>query len=286
MSSNIIYSVYKIENIISGKVYIGITNNFKIRILNHKNKYKNSEYPLYRAMRKYGWDNFKFEVIYQSIDYSDILNMESHFILEYKSYVKFIDSNGYNMTLGGEGSKKIADYSIVDPDGNIHKISCVAYFCECNNLCQVAIYKVLSGKCLHHKGWKNIKYLNVDIFNESRLRFLEKIKDRESSFKGKTFTDEVKRKMSESRKGRIPKNKGIPMSDEQKKKLSMAKKAKNLKCSDEHKKKISESLKNTVVCYNKNKDLYERVERDNYYKFKGILYFRFKKDYLDLRVLV
>jgi group I intron endonuclease len=106
MSAMIIYSIYKCVNNINGKVYIGFASNWQKRILRHKNCYKNSKENkiLYKSIRKYGWEKFQWEIIYQSKDYDYCLNvMEEHFIREYNSH--YIDGNGYNMSYGGEGQK-------------------------------------------------------------------------------------------------------------------------------------------------------------------------------------
>lgn len=53
---------------------------------------------LYAAIRKYGIQNFTFEILYQSKDRSHtLIEMEPHFISEYDSM-----RNGYNMNLGGQ----------------------------------------------------------------------------------------------------------------------------------------------------------------------------------------
>lgn len=97
-----IYSIYRIQNTINGKVYIGYSENVKNRFAQHKrygNDGKKRKSKLYAAMNKYGVENFTFDVIYQSLDMDHCKNcMETEFIIEYDSYY-----NGYNMTLGGEG---------------------------------------------------------------------------------------------------------------------------------------------------------------------------------------
>lgn len=95
-----IYSIYKFTNIINEKVYIGFTSNIENRYKSHKNKSKYGKNKFYCAIRKYGWNNFKFEVIFQSKDCDYVLKeMENFFIVEYDSC-----QNGYNQTLGGEGT--------------------------------------------------------------------------------------------------------------------------------------------------------------------------------------
>lgn len=97
-----IYSIYKVTNLINDKVYIGFTKNLKSRIKAHKKSttkpeiYKSS---FHRAIRKYGWDNFIWEVLYQSYEKEHTLDiMEPYFIKEHDSF-----NNGYNMTTGGDG---------------------------------------------------------------------------------------------------------------------------------------------------------------------------------------
>ena len=94
-----IYSIYKATNKINGKVYIGFDSNWPNRKKTHKSKYKQINLKFYDAIKKYGWDKFDWELIYQSKDGQHCLNiMEPHFIEDYDSF-----NNGYNMTLGGEG---------------------------------------------------------------------------------------------------------------------------------------------------------------------------------------
>jgi len=97
-----IYSIYKATNNINGKVYIGFDSNWPRRKMEHKSHSKNKceTQTLHKAIKKYGWNNFEWEVIYQSLDRDYCLNkMESYFIEEYNSF-----KYGYNMTKGGEGT--------------------------------------------------------------------------------------------------------------------------------------------------------------------------------------
>lgn len=103
MDSTVIYSIYKATNIINGKSYIGFTGNFDKRIGGHKTDSEKGKNKLYKAIRKYGWDNFEWSIIYQSFEREYTLNqMEGYFIEQYDSY-----KNGYNETKGGEGTSGI-----------------------------------------------------------------------------------------------------------------------------------------------------------------------------------
>src|SRR5437870_4743085 len=98
MKNIIIGSLYKISNKINNKNYIGVTKRDPNERWNEHKHYaikKNCKYILHRAIRKYGIENFKFEIILQSKDFDYLLKeAEINFIQEYKSHVS---QNGYNM---------------------------------------------------------------------------------------------------------------------------------------------------------------------------------------------
>jgi group I intron endonuclease len=95
----IIYSIYKFVNKVNGKVYIGFDSNWPNRKRYHKSKHGKVNSKFYNAIKKYGWDNFESDVVYQSLDGTHTLSaMENYFIQQYNSF-----HNGYNSTLGGDG---------------------------------------------------------------------------------------------------------------------------------------------------------------------------------------
>ena len=98
MSSSI-YSIYKSSCIVTGKCYIGFDSKWPRRKIIHKSNYPKLKFKFYNVIRKYGLDNFYWEVLYQSKEREHTLKvMENYFINEYDSF-----SRGYNTTLGGEG---------------------------------------------------------------------------------------------------------------------------------------------------------------------------------------
>lgn len=93
-----IYSIYKATNKITRKSYIGFDSNWPRRKNTHRHKYQKNNSKFYSSIKKHGWDNFEWSILYQSKNMKHCLNeMETHFIKEFDSY-----NNGYNMTLGGE----------------------------------------------------------------------------------------------------------------------------------------------------------------------------------------
>lgn len=99
--------IYLIQNIQNNKIYIGqTTQRFETYIKRHisnaeRNKDSNTRY-LYRAIRKYGFSNFKCEIL-------GYCNSEEELNEAEIACIEFFQSNnfiyGYNMTLGGEGAK-------------------------------------------------------------------------------------------------------------------------------------------------------------------------------------
>lgn len=99
-----IYTIYKATNKVNGKSYIGYDSNYPKRKSDHKNIFATGNEVFYRALRKYGWDNFDWEILYQSKESLHTKNiMENFFIVEYNTHIHFENSQGYNMTLGGDG---------------------------------------------------------------------------------------------------------------------------------------------------------------------------------------
>ena len=90
--------IYRITNLVTGKKYIGKTVRFKRRMWEHQKQKINKSY-LSRSIQKYGWDNFKKEIIIDDVPEEDLSNLEMSYIKVEKTMAK----KGYNLTLGGEG---------------------------------------------------------------------------------------------------------------------------------------------------------------------------------------
>lgn len=101
-----IYSIYLIKNKINSKIYIGKSSNVERRIKEHlEDSDKDPKTILHKAIKKYGWENFQYEIVFQS---NEKLITEKQFTNEYEPlFIKEVGSHhtngGYNMTWGGEG---------------------------------------------------------------------------------------------------------------------------------------------------------------------------------------
>ena len=97
MTTKVIYSIYKATSP-NGKSYIGFTDNFKRRLSIHKRAPDKSSI-FHSAIRKYGFKNFTWEILFKSEDKTITLYiMETFYIIKHKSHKS---ENGYNMNYGG-----------------------------------------------------------------------------------------------------------------------------------------------------------------------------------------
>lgn len=96
--------IYKYVNKINGHVYIGQTNDLQKRHNGHKSdslnpKSHSYDYPLSNAFRKYGIENFTYEII-EEVDNREKANeREIYWIEKLRSH---ISQGGYNITKGGD----------------------------------------------------------------------------------------------------------------------------------------------------------------------------------------
>lgn len=99
--------IYKITNLINNKVYIGQSVNIEKRwydekrraFIEHEQEY---DYPRSRAFRKYGLENFKFEIL-EHCQIHELNEKEIYYIKFYNSLIP----NGYNVSPGGSNSSGI-----------------------------------------------------------------------------------------------------------------------------------------------------------------------------------
>ena len=86
--------VYKVTNMVNGKVYVGRTKDYAGRVKYHKTRYvaqKEYNKPLCVAMRKYGVENFKFDIIASGLDDDESNKLETKMIKDLHSLVGEMD---------------------------------------------------------------------------------------------------------------------------------------------------------------------------------------------------
>jgi len=92
------YFIYRVSNTINSKVYIGKTKDCQHRWAEHKrNAKQNKQHPLYNAIKKYGVENFIFEILFETVE-ELVDEQEKNLISAFSKYPL-----GYNLAEGGSG---------------------------------------------------------------------------------------------------------------------------------------------------------------------------------------
>ena len=187
------YTVYKHQNKINGKIYIGITmQEPEKRWGNNGINYKTSPH-FYAAIQKYGWNNFDHDILFENLTHDEACSKEQELIEYYNSMNREF---GYNSTSGGD----------------------------------------------------------IFIMNEETKQKISHSMMGNTNGLGHPCSDEKKRKISESQKGRT-------FTEEHKQKLSTAAKQRHVPCSEEKKKKLSQNYPNKRKVYCEELDtIYESVQ--------------------------
>lgn len=171
--------IYKVLNKINGKIYIGqTTRTLDKRKEEHINSKDDSFF--HQALRKYGNDNFEWEIIFECNNLSTLNEQEIFYINKYNSYKK-----GYNMSLGGEF------IPMIEP--NIAK--------KQGNSVRGKNHHFYGKKRPDHSKW--MKENNPAKKEEVRIKLSSsKIGDKNPNYGKKIiFSEERNRKISNSRKG-------------------------------------------------------------------------------------
>lgn len=156
------YVVYK-HTSPSGKVYIGITCQKPEKRWSSGYGYKRCT-VFYNAIQKYGWDNFKHEILYSGLNEISAKMIEEDLIYYYKSL-----NISYNITDGGDGQKG----------------------------------RIPSKET--RKKMSDAKKGNIP-WNKGKHHSIETIQKISISHKEKHLSEEHKRKISESLKGKVVKS--------------------------------------------------------------------------------
>ena len=112
--------IYKIENKINGKIYIGKTlKTIEERWREHCKDFQRErceKRPLYSAMNKYGIENFIVKEVEQCEE--SVLSEREKYWIEYYGSFKY----GYNATIGGDGKAYIDREKVINTYNQIGNI--------------------------------------------------------------------------------------------------------------------------------------------------------------------
>lgn len=174
--------IYKITNKVNNKVYIGKTvNSIQHRWNNHLDAQKNkrANYLLYKAMDKYGIENFTIDQV-EKCDNSLLNEREKYWIKIFNSYCA--NGCGYNMTIGGEGTMKYSDEDIINLWNQGFKSSQIAEKLDASPSTICARLKVLKPEEAKQRHYDSIKksILQYDLYGNF-IKKWDSIKDAEKT---------------------------------------------------------------------------------------------------------
>lgn len=214
--------IYKITNTINNMCYIGKSLCIEDRLKQHKNGIKSNEH-LQNAIRKYGIENFKFEILEEC--------SRENYNLRERYWINFYDSmnNGYNETSGGENipgykmsqesRKKMSEIKLLaikngtanflkNLNHNVSGKRNPMYGKHFTEKSKKKMSNSLKGKIPHNinkiciNNGKHNKYINKEELNNYLGEWKQGTLKPSNGFKGHKHSEETKRKISESNKGR------------------------------------------------------------------------------------
>lgn len=199
------HCVYVHINKINGKMYVGQTihGDRPHKRWDNGNGYKHCPY-FWKAIQKYGWDNFDHEIIANNLTAQEADNFE---ILLIEKLNTMNPNMGYNLEPGGTKNKVLSE-------ATKKKIS-ESHMGEKNPMYGVRLTGEKNGMYGKHHTEEfknNLRERNKQLFTgrelseEHKKKISEKAKERlaipeNNAFYGKHHTEEAKQKMSEAKKG-------------------------------------------------------------------------------------
>ena len=190
----------------SNKVYIGITSQQKEKRWAYGFGYKENKY-FYRAIKKYGWNNIKHEILYEHLTKEQAIHKEIDLI---KKYDSMNHEKGYNLTKGGDGN-----FGVKFTEERKRNISKAKIGHKVSEETKQKIREKISGE----NHWNYGKHLK-----EETKKKISKAR------KGVKFTEEHKKHMCLWEKGHIPWNKNKKLSKETIDKIIATRKCKTVLC--------------------------------------------------------
>lgn len=184
--------IYKTTNIINGKIYIGQRST---NIIPKNDLYLGSGVVLKKAIKKYGRENFKREILEFCDTLEDLDKREIYLIDKYNSHIPI----GYNISKGGSGGyidRDVYDEMSKKLKGRKHSIE---------QHKKVIESKRLNNTLNHSQETKDKISISGRLYKQSE-EYKNKPKishdGENNSFFGKHHSEEVKKRLSEKAKNR------------------------------------------------------------------------------------
>ena len=187
-------AIYKWTNLVNGKVYIGKSVDIAKRLREYRNEVnRGHERPIIRALKKYGFEQFEFEIIENcdNLSNEEILNREQYWMDFYQSQDM---AKGYNLLNAHEtpaeafsqGSKNIKARLNEDKVLNIREMIFL------QNIKPTEVYKMYANEIswdAFTKAYRGNTWTNVDM---SMIRNINSEVERKGNAKAKLTKEDVK----------------------------------------------------------------------------------------------
>lgn len=152
--------IYKIQNTVNGKFYIGSTNNWKRRLSEHKtrlklNKHENAR--IQNSWNKYGKENFIF-IVLEECKEEQLEKLENYYF--------YVGKPEFNICQEiRRPPDRSKSFTLISPDGLEYKGYQIKSFCLKHQLCKNAISLLLSNKGVirSHKGWTKTREDHLEL---------------------------------------------------------------------------------------------------------------------------
>jgi group I intron endonuclease len=175
--------IYKCQNKISGKIYIGQTiKTLDERKLTHLNSSKFAKSKFHKALKSYGIDSFDWEVLATATTKEQLNKLEIDYINQYDSI-----NNGYNMVDGGTGG-----YNQFAVEAN-KKIRTGKTYYDIYSSIEMADKMKLRRKLKANNIFNN--------YTKEQRKLYAKLGNKMRTLNGYKHSDETKQKISDSQIG-------------------------------------------------------------------------------------
>jgi len=235
--------IYKIENKINGKVYIGQTIwSLKKRI--HSHLRRDGCRIIHNALHKYEIDNFDISIIDTAETIEELNELEERYIKEYDS----LSPNGYNLMTGGGNSRPSEETKKKISEANKGR--------HYSKETKLKMSKTAKGRITTKEARKKLSEANkgkslseehkrkLSIAGMGRIQTAETKKKISEAHKGRCLSEKTKRKISNANTGKI-------RTDEAKRKMSLKQRGGNhpmAKLSEKEVSKIKGFLLHNLSC--------------------------------------
>lgn len=171
----------------SGKSYIGQTNNYEKRCREHQTH--TGCRAFYSAIKRYGWENFKHEILLSGLSIDEANRLE----VEQISIFNTVSPHGYNLRSGGDSSVPSDETRALMRESRSRQVMAVVSD------------ETRLKMSIAHTGRKHTKESKAKMSASQRKvkKNPESIAKMAATKRGSKHSEETKAKMSAARKGRI-----------------------------------------------------------------------------------